>query len=225
MAGGYRSIVVASQSAAWFVGQLLKLYFSIELRRPAGLFERGSESCLILASMHKSGLDPWIILSALRFREWRTLVPVRTMATQTFHGTLRWFKPLIRALYHAEGVIELPPVDEGGTLPEKAEGLLNALQEGDVVAIFPEGGVRKKRSPPDEFAPGVVYLQRRTAAAIVPIALWTDRRLMPRSRYVIEIGQPVHIPKELDLEDGAAWLRERMTELYDRARAIGERTR
>jgi hypothetical protein len=71
---GYRSIVIASQSITWFVGQLLKLYFDVDVRRPPGLFERGSEQCLILASTHKSVLGPWLIMSALRFHQWRTLI-------------------------------------------------------------------------------------------------------------------------------------------------------
>ncbi len=117
---GYRSIV-AAQSGSWLLGQILKAYFAVELRRPAGLFEHGSESCLILASMHKSVLDPFLIMSALRYRHWRALIPVRTLATQTFSGPLRWFGALIRLLYRVEGVIELPPKEEGGTVPEKLQ--------------------------------------------------------------------------------------------------------
>jgi len=56
----------------------------------------------------------------------RPLVPVRALGTQRFRGILRWFKPLVRVLYRAEGLIELLPRDEAGALPEKVEGLLNA---------------------------------------------------------------------------------------------------
>jgi 1-acyl-sn-glycerol-3-phosphate acyltransferase len=104
------------------------------------------------------------------------------------------------------------------------QDLLNALRDGDVVAMFPEGEVWEKRCPPiGEFAPGVVYLQRRSGARIVPIAVWTSRRFLPRYRYVIEVGDPVHIPEHLDLKAGAAWLREHTLELYERARRRGER--
>jgi len=48
------------------------------------------------------------------------------LGTQRFRGILRWFKPLVRVLYRAEGLIELLPRDEAGVLPEKFEGLLNA---------------------------------------------------------------------------------------------------
>jgi 1-acyl-sn-glycerol-3-phosphate acyltransferase len=221
----YRSVVVASQSVTWLVGQLLKLCYASEMYRPAGLFERGPEQCLILAPTHQSLFDPWLIMGALRYRQWRMLMPVRILATQTFRRIpARWLTPLIRIFYRIEGVIALPPKEEGGTLPDKVQGLLNALQHGDVVAIFPEGTVEKNdRSPIGEFAPGVVYLQRRSGARIVPMAIWMSKRRWPRRRCVIEVGAPVHIPDQLDLESGAAWLRDRTLELYDRARRRGER--
>jgi 1-acyl-sn-glycerol-3-phosphate acyltransferase len=217
----YRTIVAATQFVAWAIGHLLKLRFAVELHRPPGLLEHGPEQRLILAPTHQSSLDPWLIMSALRYSEWRALTPVRTLTSQSYAPPLSWFAPLVRALYRLEGAVELPPKEEGGTLPEKVQGLLDALRKGDVVAIFPEGRVRdrKERRPPiGEFAPGVVYLQRRSGAAIVPIAVWMSKRWWPRRRYVIEMGDPVHIPDSLGLEAGAAWLRERTVELYERAR-------
>jgi hypothetical protein len=94
------------------------------------------------------------------------------------------------------------------------------------VAIFPEGGIWKKEHPPiGQYAPGVVYLERRSGAGIVPMAVWTNDQYRPRTRYVIEVGSPVHIPEELDLDDGAQWLRERTLELYERARRRAETKR
>jgi 1-acyl-sn-glycerol-3-phosphate acyltransferase len=217
----YRSVVVVTQSVAWAVGQVLKLRFAVEVHRPSGLLGHGPEQCLILAPTHQSSLDPWLIMSALRYHQWRALTPVRTLTSQSYEAPLKWFAPLVRTLYRLEGAVELPPKEEGGTLPEKVQGLLDALKQGDVVAIFPEGRVRdrKKQHPPiGEFAPGVVYLQRRSGAAIVPIAVWMSDRWWPRRRYVMEMGRPVHIPESLDLEAGAAWLRKRTLELYERAR-------
>jgi 1-acyl-sn-glycerol-3-phosphate acyltransferase len=217
----YRTIVAASQSVAWAVGQALKLRFAVEVHRPSELFEQGPEQCLILAPTHQSSLDPWLIMSALRYHQWRALTPVRTLTSQSYGPPLSWFAPLVRGLYRLEGAVELPPKEEGGTLPEKVQGLLDALKQGDVVAIFPEGRVRDRKqsdSPVGEFAPGVVYLQRRSGAEIVPMAVWMSRRWLPRRRYVLEIGRPVRIPESLDLEAGAAWLRERTLELYERAK-------
>jgi 1-acyl-sn-glycerol-3-phosphate acyltransferase len=181
-------------------------------------------SDVLLAPTHQSVLDPFLIMSALRYRQWRVLAPIRTLASQTFRAPLKWFTPLVRILYRLGGVIELPPKEEGGSLPEKVEGLLRALREGYVVAIFPEGGIWKRREPPiGDFAPGVIYLQRHSGAAIVPMAVWTSRRRWPRRRYIIEVGSPVVIPTSLDLDGGANRLRQCALELYDRASRRGAR--
>lgn len=216
---GYRSVFVASQSLAWLSSQLLRVCFAPEMHRPPGVFDKPARS-LILAPTHQSVLDPFLIMSALRYRQWRMIAPIRTLATQTFRrAPLTWLTPLIQVLYRIGGVIELPPKDEGGTLPEKVEGLLHALREGDVVAIFPEGEIWKKQHPPlGDFAPGVIYLQRQSGAAIVPVAIWMSRRWWPRWRYIIEVGVPLCVPAPLDLEAGATWLRQRTLELYERAR-------
>jgi hypothetical protein len=53
------------------------------------------------------------------------------------------------------------------------------------------------------------------------MAVWMGTRRWPRRRYVLEISRPVRVPASLSLEDGAAWLRERTIELYERAKQQG----
>jgi len=224
----YRAIVVASQCVSWIIGQLLRVRYSVRAHFPAAEFRSNSQHCLIFAPMHKTALDPCLLMSALNFRRWSALVPIRTLATQTFVGPLRWlnwFKPLIRIIYRLEGVIELPPEDnDKGFHPEKVRGLLVALHHADVIAIFPEGEIWRRREPPiGEFAPGVVYLQRKSGALIVPIAVWISKRAWPRRRYVVHFGEPVQIPDHLDLDTGAAWLRECVLKLYEEVRQREER--
>jgi 1-acyl-sn-glycerol-3-phosphate acyltransferase len=220
----YRSVVVISQHISWFLSQLLRVRYSIRVHRPAGLFERRSECCLILAPNHRTILDPWLLMSALPYRSVRALIPVRPLATQTFTGQLGFLKPIkpiIKVVYWLSGVIQLPPMEtDDETLPEKLEDLLKVLkQEGDVVMIFPEGERWMKREPPlGDFAPGVIYLQRMASAPIVPIAMWMSEKGFPRRRCVIHIGQPVLIPEHLNLEAGAGWLREQTLKLYEQAK-------
>lgn len=215
----YRFIIVASQYCWWVLAHVLRLRYEIRIHRPAGLFEHKREHCLILASSHKSILDPWLIMLGLKYRYFRTLVPVRTLATQTFVGKLRWlnwFKPLVKLIYRLAGVIALPPENKSdGFHPEKIRGLLVALNHGDVVAIFPEGQIWRKQEPPiGEFAGGVIYLQRKSGAPIVPVAVWMSQRRWPRREYVVRFGQPIKSPEHMEFDSAAAWLRERVLELY-----------
>jgi 1-acyl-sn-glycerol-3-phosphate acyltransferase len=214
----YRFLIVVGQHFWYVVAQVLRLRYEIRANRPAGVFGHNREHCLILASSHKSVLDPWLIMLALKYRHFRTLVPVRTLATQTFVGRLswlNWFKPLIKLIYRLAGVIELPPEDKAnGFHPEKIRGLLVALNHGDVVAIFPEGEIWRNQDPPiGKFASGVIYLQRKSGAPIVPIAVWLDERRW-RRKYVVQFGEPVQTPEHLEIDSAAAWLREHVLELY-----------
>jgi 1-acyl-sn-glycerol-3-phosphate acyltransferase len=217
----YRSIVVASQYASWLLCQLLRLRYAIRAHRPAGLFERDPAHCLILAANHQTYVDLGLIMIALGYHGFHALVPVRTLATQDFRSpVLKRLKPLIKIIYKMEGVIELPPEEhDDRSLPEKLRGMLVALNQGDVVAIFPEGEIWKKREPPvGEFAPGVIYLHRKSGAQIMPIAGWLSEQRWPRQRCVVQFGQPVRIPENMDLDAGAVWLREHVLALYQQAK-------
>jgi 1-acyl-sn-glycerol-3-phosphate acyltransferase len=224
----YRRIVVASQYVSWVVAQLLRLRYDIRAHRPAGLFDQNRQHCLILASSHKTILDPWLIMIGLQYRHVRTLLPIRILATQTFVGRLRWlrwFKPLIKLIYRLGGVIELPPENHSdGFHPEKIRGLLVALNNGDVVAIFPEGEIWRKQEPPiGEFASGVIYLERKSGAWLVPVAVFMSERLWPRRRYVVRFGELIQSPKNLEFESAAAWLRDQVLELYQQIEKQEER--
>jgi 1-acyl-sn-glycerol-3-phosphate acyltransferase len=222
---GSRSVAVASQRLSWFLGQLLRVRYSIHAYRPAGLFQREDECCLILAPTHQTTLDPWLLACALSYRRWRALLPVRILATQDFRGAMRWFKPLIKILYRLGGVVELPPESRDNIpMPEKVQPLIDALKQGEIVMIFPEGEIWRRREPPiGKFARGVVYVHRASGAPVVPIAVWMGECGGPRRRYSVRIGNPVRIPEHLDLDAGAEWLRQRALELYDQAKKAEER--
>jgi 1-acyl-sn-glycerol-3-phosphate acyltransferase len=217
----YRSIVVASQYASWLLCQLLRLRYSIGAHRPAGLFERDAGHCLILAANHQTYVDLGLLMIALGYHGFNALVPIRTLGTQDFRSpVLQRLKPLIKIIYKLEGVIELPPEEhDDRSLPEKVRGMLVALNQGEVVAIFPEGEIWTKRHPPiGEFAPGVIYLHRKSGAQVVPMAVWLSEARWPRRRCVVQFGQPIRIPEHLDLDAGAVWLRDHVLELYKQAK-------
>ena len=222
----YRWIVTTSQYFSWLLAQFLRLRYSIRGYCPAGFFERDPGHCLILAANHKTYVDLGLIMIALGCRRLRAVIPVRTLGTQDFRSPLlQSIKPLIKIAYKLEGVVMLPPEQhDERSLPEKLRGMLVALSEGEVAAIFPEGEVWRNPEPPiGEFAPGVIYLHRKSRAPLVPIAIWLSHIGWPRRHCVVQFGQPLWIPEALDQDDGAVWLRERVLELYAQAKQAGEK--
>jgi 1-acyl-sn-glycerol-3-phosphate acyltransferase len=211
------------QHASWLAGRILCLRFATRTRFETELFGPGFDRRIILAPTHQSLADPWLLAASLNFRQWRMIAPVRVLATQSF-DRLRVLKPWIRLLYWLAGAAVLPPREARRDLATKVEGLLAALEGGDPVVIFPEGGVH---SPGElgvgTFAPGVAHVHRVSGAPIVPVAIWMDEHRWPRRRCVIRFGPPLRIPDGLDAESGASWLRDRTLDLMARARrdAVG----
>ncbi len=220
----YRFIVLTSQYVSWLVSQLLRIRYSIHANCPRGILSDRSGHCLILAANHRTYVDLGLLMVALGYSRFRALAPIRILGTQDFRSPiLTTLKPLIKVVYKVEGVIVLPPeTDRERSLPEKLRGMLIALHQGEVAAIFPEGELWRKQSPPiGEFAPGVVYLHRKSNAPIVPIGVWMSEQSWPRRRYFAEVGNPVTIPNDLDQETGAGWLRDVVLRLYQQAERSG----
>jgi 1-acyl-sn-glycerol-3-phosphate acyltransferase len=211
------------QHASWLAGRILRVRFDTRTRFAVELFGPAFDRRIIVAPTHQSLADPWLLAASLNFRQWRMIAPVRVLATQSF-DRLRFLKPMIRLLYWLAGAAVLPPPQVRRDLPTKVEGLLAALEGGDPVVIFPEGGLR---GPGDlgvgTFAPGVAYVHRISGAPIVPVAIWMDEHRWPRRRCVIRFGPPLRIPEGLDAERGASWLRDRTLDLMTQARrdAVG----
>lgn len=214
-ARAHRGLITFAQRLSWLLGQGLRLAFSIApARYPVGPLRRRPGEALILAPTHEHVLDPWLAVVAFDYPTWRSLAPVRVLGTRDWTGWYRRFRWLFRGLYRLYGVVELPPRARRASREEKLRGLVTALERGDVVAIFPEGHVRL----PDEsrlrrFEPGVVHLHRRSGAPVVPLVIRLEpagRRLL---RFELTVGERLAIPEELDLEEGAEWLRRRTGEL------------
>lgn len=213
-----RALITSTQRLSWLLGQGLRVAFAVlPVRFPRGPLRREPGQALILAPTHEHVLDPWLVVVAFELRTWRRLTPVRVLGTRDWTGWYHHFRWLFRGMYRLYGVVELPPRSRRAGREEKLRGLVEALDRGDVAAIFPEGHVREPGEPRlREFEPGVVHLHRRSGAPVVPLAI----RLEPgrfRRRFEVAVGRPLAIPHELDLEAGAEWLRRRTGELYEEA--------
>lgn len=112
------------------------------------------EGAAIVVSNHISGLDPLLLL-AVSPRPLRFL-----MATEEYHRFgLCW-------LFRAVGCI---PVDRTGK-PEKAfKAALKALQDGEVVALFPQGKIQLPSESMHRLKSGAVRLAYLSDSIVIPL--------------------------------------------------------
>ncbi len=110
----------------------------------------------LVVSNHISGLDPLVMIAASR-RPLRFVIAAEQYERYGFN-----------LLYRAVGCI---PVDRSAR-PEKAlRAALRALEQGEVIALFPHGRIHLDNHPPRKLKGGVAWLARRTSCPIVPLRI------------------------------------------------------
>ncbi len=140
------------------------------------------EGPLILASTHRSYLDP-IILGAFIPR------PI------SFMGKSELFEnPLLSALITAFGAF---PVDRENVRGSTFRAAANLLRQGETVAVFPEGGIVDSLGE-QGFKAGVGMLASMTGAPVLPVYLSGSNTLFTWPMWVsgkawmaLHIGEPI----------------------------------
>lgn len=130
----------------------------------------------LLIANHQSFFDPSIAGSATRrhlcFLARKTL----------FRG---WFGRLIHRL-------NAVPVDQEGIAKEGLKRILEQLQAGQAVLVFPEGE-RTTTGEIQPLKPGILLLIKRIAAPIVPIGIAGAFDALPRTRHWPKLS-PIFLP-------------------------------
>lgn len=168
------------------------------------------EGGAVLACNHISYLD--FIFAGYGARSSRRLV--RFMAKEEIFSS-RIAGPLMRGMHHI-------PVDrEAGLASYKAA--LAALKAGEVVGVFPEATISQSFTV-KELKNGAARMAAAAGVPLVPMALWGTQRLWTKGRprrlwqrhvpISILIGEPMTVSRR---GDATGLLRERMSELLDRA--------
>jgi len=156
---------------------------------------------LLLAANHISGIDPFLLISATR-------CPIRFMIAKE-----EYEKPILNRLFRAVGCI---PVDRAGRVEGAFRGALRAIEAGELVALFPQGGIHRVDLPLEKIKPGIIKLSERSQCSILPIRIigvgapgTVGLSLITRSNISIEVHELISPEQALapDFRQGMAeWL-------------------
>jgi 1-acyl-sn-glycerol-3-phosphate acyltransferase len=185
--------------------------------RTAGMHHMPLRGPALVVANHQSFLDPPMVGVAVR----RELV---YLARKTLFRN-RFFAALIRA-YNAV------PIDQEGIGKDGIRTILEQLQMGRAVLVFPEGE-RTPDGPMRPLKPGIQLLIKRTQVPIVPVGIsgayqaWPRWRPLPIPRplfppgadgIAVVVGEPVDSRRYVDMP------RERtLADLFERIDAVRRR--
>lgn len=133
---------------------------------------------LLIVANHESYLDP--VLIGISFPRHLGYLARKT----AFHGLLGAF---LRS-------INTHPVDQEGVAKEGLKTMIDLLQGGNAVVIFPEGQ-RSFDGRMGEFKPGVLLLIRKVLPPVIPVGVAGVHEALPRGRKVpIPTFSPLFLP-------------------------------
>ena len=177
---------------------IAKAYFRVSFRGTGNIPRTGP---LIIAANHVSYADPPLL--SLPFRR-----PIFYMAMAPLfrNPALGWFLRRVRAF-----PVQLESADSKAT-----REAVRALQAGEAVLIFPEGG-RAYDGRLQPFKPGAFRLACSLGVPVLPVTIvgayeaWPAHRTFPRpSRIAITYHPPIQREPGTDLREAARELAERV---------------
>ena len=179
-----RTIGPVIRTGSFVIRCLARIFTRVEIVGELASFPR--TGAVLLVANHASNADPVLIGGYLNPRLGR---PINWMGKRE---VFEW--PIVSWLARHGGV---HPVDRGSADVEAFRTAIRILEDGNILAVFPEG----TRSPDGRLQAakdGAAVLAARSGATIVPIGvgesdrLWPKGRKLPRRtpRVTIRIGAP-----------------------------------
>ena len=173
-----------------------------------------AEGPLLLICNHESFLDPMVVGSAMKDRQFSPVARESLFRFRPFGWLLRSY-----------GCI---PIRREGGDAAAMRAALAELEAGRCVVVFPEG-TRSADGSMQPFRRGALLLVRRATATVLPLgiagtfAAWPKGRSLPRmgGRVALAVGTPRPSSElaKLPPEEALAWLESAVAAEVDRARA------
>jgi 1-acyl-sn-glycerol-3-phosphate acyltransferase len=175
------------------IRSLLEIFCHFEVQGTENLIGL-KKPYIIAVTMHACRLDPWIVSAAIPFSYNKKIIPIRFM---TYYKYIEM--PIVGAfLKFAYGAY---PIEPGQGLDKSLESSIDMLNNGEVIGIFPEGGLSKDGRV-REAKTGTVYLATKTNVPILPVYLGGNFNLTLltffsfRKRVKVSFGQLIY-PNDL----------------------------
>ncbi len=149
-----------------------------------------SEGAAILVCNHVSFID-WLVVAAAIKR------PVRFVMYYKFTGI-----PVLKYFMKHAGVIPIAGKNEDSEIFEKAfQKISECLRQGDLVCIFPEGGVTKNGEI-QEFKKGIEHILTKNPVPVIPMGLkglWGSIFSHRGARAMTKLPRRIWFPVELNI--------------------------
>jgi 1-acyl-sn-glycerol-3-phosphate acyltransferase len=119
------------------------------------------------------------------------------------------------------------PVDRQGAAADSMKAAVTELERGQIIGMFPEATISPSFVPRPGKT-GTVRLAQETKVPVVPVALWGTQRILTKWRprnfkrgipIVVNIGEPMAVSPEDDVQEATDRLIARITELLSEAQA------
>lgn len=151
---------------------------------------------LVIAANHDSVLDPFVLAAAI------------SRPTRYLGKAELWRVPLLRLWLDN---VEAIPVERGRSDALAIESAAAALRAGEVVGIFPEGGVARE----GPWLRGAARMALATGAPLLPVRLLETRKALGRGqvgfpRLAALIGEPIAVERTSPTAELARELTDRL---------------
>ena len=171
----------------------IRALYRLEVRGQENIRRTGP---LIVTGNHDSVLDPFIMAASI------------PRAIHFLGKSDLWRYPVLRWWLRS---VEAIPVVRGGSDAGAIESAVAALEAGEVVGIFPEGGVRRD----GPWLRGAARMALETGAPLLPVRFLNTRRALGRRsfgfpRVVALIGAPIAVDRTTPTSELARELTDRL---------------